>query len=145
MCAFKEEERSVLISVTLMKGITVYKITVPTIGITFCMKLKGPTMWQRLESKISFLCLFVSFFFFCHPHFSFFSCYLFYYLHFFPSALLYPHFPIRICHPQLSGPRLQTPAENSTHLLYLPIPSSAETWKIFGNRLCQFVSLKLTF
>ena len=37
MRAFKEEERSVLISVTLMKGITGYKITVPTIGITFCM------------------------------------------------------------------------------------------------------------
>ena len=36
MCAFKEEERSVLISVTLMKGITGYK-TVPTIGITFWM------------------------------------------------------------------------------------------------------------
>ena len=36
MCAFKEEERSVLISVTLIKGITGYK-TVPTIGITFCM------------------------------------------------------------------------------------------------------------
>ena len=34
MCAFKEEERSVLISVTLMKGITGYK-TVPTIGISF--------------------------------------------------------------------------------------------------------------
>ena len=37
MCVFKEEERSVLISVTLMKGITGYKITVSTIGITFCM------------------------------------------------------------------------------------------------------------
>ena len=37
MCAFKEEEQSVLISVTLMKGITGYKITVSTIGITFCM------------------------------------------------------------------------------------------------------------
>ena len=36
MCAFKEEERSVLISVTLMKRITGFK-TVPTIGITFCM------------------------------------------------------------------------------------------------------------
>ena len=36
MCAFKEEGRSVLISVTLMKGITGYK-TVPTIGITFWM------------------------------------------------------------------------------------------------------------
>ena len=28
--------------------------------------------------------------------------------------------------------------ESSTHLLYLPISSSAETWKIFGNMLCQF-------
>ena len=40
MHAFKEEERSVLISVTLMKEITGYKIdglTVSTIGITFCM------------------------------------------------------------------------------------------------------------
>ena len=36
MCAFKEEERSFLISVTLMKGITGYKITVSTIGITVC-------------------------------------------------------------------------------------------------------------
>ena len=41
MCAFnKEEERSVLISVTLMKGIAGYK-TVPTIGIKFCMYVKG--------------------------------------------------------------------------------------------------------
>ena len=43
MRAFKEEERSVLISVTLMKGITGYK-TVPATGITFCMEVKGPTM-----------------------------------------------------------------------------------------------------
>ena len=28
--------------------------------------------------------------------------------------------------------------QNSTSLLYLPIPSSAETWKIFTNQLCQF-------
>ena len=27
---------------------------------------------------------------------------------------------------------------NLTSLLYLPIPSSAETWKIFTNKLCQF-------
>ena len=37
MRAFKEEERSVLISVTLKKGITGYKINASTIGITFCM------------------------------------------------------------------------------------------------------------
>ena len=36
-CAFKEEERSVLVSVTLKKGTTGSKVTVPTIGITFCM------------------------------------------------------------------------------------------------------------
>ena len=28
--------------------------------------------------------------------------------------------------------------QNSTSLLYLPIPLSAETWKIFTNKLCQF-------
>ena len=36
--------------------------------------------------------------------------------------------------------------ENSTSLLYLPIPLSGETWKIFTNMLCQFIfSLKVTF
>ena len=35
--------------------------------------------------------------------------------------------------------------QTSTNLLYLPILSSAETWKIFTNKLCQFFSLKLTF
>ena len=28
--------------------------------------------------------------------------------------------------------------QNLTNLLYLPIPSSAENWKIFTNKLCQF-------
>ena len=28
--------------------------------------------------------------------------------------------------------------QNSTNLLYLPIPSTAKTWKIFTNMLCQF-------
>ena len=32
--------------------------------------------------------------------------------------------------------------QNSTRLLYLPIPSSAETWKIFTNKLCQFFFAK---
>ena len=110
MCAFKKEERCVLISVTLMTGIAGYN-TVPTIDITFCMYVKGPTMWQRLERKISFLnCLFVYFFFFCHPHFSF-SFLLLFLLSssFFPSAFFYPHFPIRIRHPQVSGPRFTDP------------------------------------
>ena len=29
-----------------------------------------------------------------------------------------------------------------TRLLYLPIPSSAETWKIFTNKLCRFLFAK---
>ena len=29
-------------------------------------------------------------------------------------------------------------AQNSTSLLYLPIPSSAETWKIVTKKVCQF-------
>ena len=80
--------------------------------------VKGPTMWQRLERKISFLnCLFVClffFFFFCYPHVSFFFFFLLFLLSaffFFPSAFFYPHFPIRIRHPQVSGPRFtDTPA-----------------------------------
>ena len=117
MRAFKEEERSVLISVTLMKGITGYK-TVPATGITFCMEVKGPTMWQRLERKMSFLnCLFVCCFF-CYPHFSF-----FFFLHFLlsafflPSAFFYPHFPIRIRHPQVSGPRFTDTPSISIYFL----------------------------
>ena len=36
--------------------------------------------------------------------------------------------------------------QNSTSLLYLPIPSSGETWKILTKKVCQFFfSLKLTF
>ena len=33
--------------------------------------------------------------------------------------------------------------QNSTRLLYLPIPSSAETWKIFTTKLCQFFFAKV--
>ena len=44
--------------------------------------------------------------------------------------------------PTLKSFRVQ----NSTSLLYLPIPSSAETWKIVTKKVCQFFfSLKLTF
>ena len=35
--------------------------------------------------------------------------------------------------------------KNSTSLLYLPIPSSAEIWKIVTKKVCEFFSLKLTF
>ena len=114
MCAFKEEERSVLISVTLMKGITGYK-TVPTIGITFWMYVKGSTWCDSyLKERFLFLivCLFILFYyyFFCHPHFFFFSSHFFCYPHFF----FHPHFSIRIF-PSASAIRryavrvLQTP------------------------------------
>ena len=99
MRAFKEEKRSVLISVTLMKGITGYKITVPTIGITLCMYVKDPTMWQRLEGKVSFLCLFVYlfiYFFVIHISCFFFSSYFFCYPHFFPSACAIRRYPVRV-------------------------------------------------
>ena len=65
-------------------------------------------MWQLLERKISFPnCLFVCFvirisrffssYFFCYPHFFY-----------------HPHFPIRIRHPQVSGPRF-TDTRFATH------------------------------
>ena len=76
---------------------------------------EGPTIWHPLERKISFLFvhvyLFFSFFAICI--FSFYS-YYFWFIRISPirlllSAFFYPHFSIRIRHPQVSGPRLQTP------------------------------------
>ena len=69
--------------------------------------MKGPTMWQRLERKISFLCLFVYLFiFFCHPHFSFFPSYFFCYPHFsiriFPSASAIRRHPVRVLQTPLN-------------------------------------------
>ena len=105
MCAFKKEERNVLISVTLMTGIAGYK-TVPTIDITFCMYVKGPTrdLKERFVSLI--VCLFIYCFFFCHPHFLIFSSYFFCYPHFcfhpyfsiriFPSASAIRRYPVRV-------------------------------------------------
>ena len=74
-------------------------------------------MWQLLERKISFLCLFVYFWFFCHPHFSVF----FFFLLFLLSAFFFhPHFSIRIF-PSASAIRrypvrvLQTPELHATN------------------------------
>ena len=36
-------------------------------------------------------------------------------------------------------------AENSTNLLYFPIPPSAKTWKMFINMLCQFFFFRLSW
>ena len=75
-------------------------------------------MLQRLERKISLLfCLFVCFlllFIYLYIYFaiSISRFLLFIYLFFviciflFLSAIFYPHFSIRIRHPQVSGPRL---------------------------------------
>ena len=87
-----------------------------------CLILHGTKLCQLLASRsvckwrvqprdsdlkerfLSFVCLFI--YFFCHPHFSFFfSSYFFCYPNFFPSAFFHPHFPIRIRHPQVFGPR----------------------------------------
>ena len=99
MCAFKKEERCVLISVTLMTGIAGYN-TVPTIDITFCMYVRvQPCKSDLKERFISLIvCLFITIFF-CHPHFSFFSSYFFCYLHFF-----HPHSSIRIFLSTFSHP-----------------------------------------
>ena len=102
MRAFKEEEeRSVFISVTLMKGISGYKITGSIIGITFCMWRVQPCDSDLKEKFLSLIvCLF-------YPHIFFFFLLTFFVIRiFFPSAFFYPHFPIRIRHPQVSGPRL---------------------------------------
>ena len=48
---------------------------------------KDPTMRQRLERKISFVCLFV---YFCHPHFWFYS------FRIFPSASAIRRYPVHV-------------------------------------------------
>ena len=65
-----------------------------------------------LSFFFSFLCLFV-FSFFAISIFSFYS-YFFGLSTFFPSAFYYPHFSIRIRHPQVSGPHFtDTPFNDS--------------------------------
>ena len=91
MCGFKKEERSVLISVTLLTGIAEYK-TVPTIYITFCMYVKGPTsdLKERFLSLI--VCLFIYFSFFA-IHISQFFPLTFFVIRIFLSAFSHPHPP----------------------------------------------------
>ena len=111
MCAFKEEEQSVLVSVTLMRGITGFK----ELRKQHVLYMKGPTMQKRLERKISFLFLFVCLFIylFCHQHFSFYS-FSFFWLstffsfHIFPSTSAIRRYPVCI---------LQTPKVYSQNYL----------------------------
>ena len=98
-CVVWEEERSVLVSVALIKGITGFKELRKKPRVTCAnywqrvLYMKGPTMWQNLERKISFLCLFVCLFIFAIGISGFIL-----------SAFFLPHFPIRIRDPQVSGP-----------------------------------------
>ena len=71
MCAFKEEERSVLVSVTSMKGSAGFKSNYANFWHLVLYVCEGPNICdsQRLERKISFL-FYLFIFFFCHPHFS---------------------------------------------------------------------------
>ena len=82
-----------------------------------CLILHGTKLCQLLASRsvckwrvqprdsdlkerfLSFACLFI--YFFCHPHFLFFFLLTFFVIRIF----FHPHFPIRIRHPQVSGPR----------------------------------------
>ena len=100
MCAFKEEERSVLISVTLMKGITGNKITVSTISITVCKWRVQPcdsALKQRFLSLI--VCLIILLFFLLPSIFlvffllTFFVMRIFFSIDIFPSAFSHPHPP----------------------------------------------------
>ena len=52
------------------------------------------------------MCLFILLLFFLPSAFLVFFVLLFLLSAFFPSAFFYQHFPIRIRHPQVSGPRL---------------------------------------
>ena len=112
MCAFKEEERSVLISVTLMKGITGYKITVSTIGITVCKWRVQPCDSDLKERFLSLIvCLIILLFLLLPSTFLVFSLLTFFVIRIF---FFLPHFPIRIF-PSASAIRrylirdLQTP------------------------------------
>ena len=101
MCAFKEEERSVLISVTNERNYRVQN----------CANYWHHDLYVSEGSNhvtASFLnCVFVYFNFFFWPSaFLVFFLLLFLFSVFLPSAFFYPHFPIRIRHPQVSGPRL---------------------------------------
>ena len=65
MCAFKEEERSVLVSVTSMKGSAGFKSNYANFWHLVLYVCEGPNICdsQRLERKISFLFYLFIFFF----------------------------------------------------------------------------------
>ena len=68
MCAFKEEERSVLVFVTSMKGSAGFKSNYANYRHLVLYVCEGPNICDGdLEDFFRFL--FVNFFF-CHPHFS---------------------------------------------------------------------------
>ena len=110
MCAFKEEELCQLLA-----------------SRSECKWRVQPCDSYLKERFIFFIvCLFILFhYYFFAIHISrFFSSYFFCYPHFFcPSAFFYPHFPIRIRHPQVSGSRLtdtRTKHLNASESLILP-------------------------
>ena len=107
MRGFREKERSVLVYVTLMKGITGFK-ELWTLS-NLCQLLTTHSVneepnhatetWKKDFFPLfvySFLpsALFVLFFFTFLASFRI-----------FPSTFFHPHFPTRIHHPQVSGPR----------------------------------------
>ena len=99
----------------------------PTIDNAFC-KWRTQSRDRDLKERfLSFVCLFIStirflrFFFF----FTFLASF-----RIFPSTFFHPHFPIRIRHPQVSGPRL-----TDTPLKSLKLLSTLQKVSCHGNSL----------
>ena len=94
MCAFKEEERSVLISATLMKGITGYKVTVQLLAArSVCRWRIQPCDSYLKERFLSFVCLFIYLFIYFAIRISRFFLVTFFVIRIFLSAFSHPHPP----------------------------------------------------
>ena len=86
-----------------------------------------------------FVCLFI--FFAIRISRFFFSSYFFCYPNFFPSAFFHPHFPIRIRHPQVSGPRFtDTPIQwPSLISMFLKLGGNINRYLISGFLIISIV------
>ena len=128
MCTFKEEEQNVLVSVTLMKGITGFKELRKKPWVTctnywqHMLYMKGPTMRQQLERKISVLFLFAYLFIYLFIYFAISIS------RFIPFPFFgYPHFSL----------------STFSH----PYPPSAGIWSLFHRHLkftVKIISFDLT-
>ena len=127
MCAFKEEERSVLISVTLMKGITGYKNCVNYWYHVLYVSEGFNHVTATWKRDFFPVCLFILFYFIFLPsEFLVVSFLLF---------LLSAFFSIRIRHPQVSGPRFTDTLSVSLFELVVLWSDSFTVW--FQRGVCK--------